>query len=446
MKSRNSPGVIALVLLLASCATPPVQETGVFEKAFSFSILEDYDKGDDLDQVAADFRLFRELGITTWRGSFGWDDYEPNPGEYDFAWLHRFAALAADFRIDLRPYIAYTPAWAAQGGGDDAPWNDPPADIGKWQRFVSRLASAMRRHDNVLSFEIYNEENAALWWDGSADEYVDVLTAGSEAVRAAGGDDRVLFGGLTYPDLEWLEQTCSDPGVDSAFDILPIHAYPETWPAEDPLESYLDPAPTGYFHGTFLAGADGLCGRKPIWINEAGFATTPGKRSERDQANWWVRAIATFAANPRIEHVGVYEIKDRPRAADVIGDPENYYLGLTYPDRTRKLAFTTVKRLVDLLNTGTITVADKLLDVEVVKGKAGQLYRHLFIRPDGTQVLILWDKEGSPRVRFTLARAGSEVTEYNLDGTARAPVAFDDWRRRGIRLQPGETRIFAVTP
>src|SRR3982751_1047332 len=74
----------------------PQQSTG---KRLAFAILEDYDKGDDLAEVAKDFDLFRQLGVTTWRGSFGWDDYEPSRGAYDFAWLHRFADLAASSGI-----------------------------------------------------------------------------------------------------------------------------------------------------------------------------------------------------------------------------------------------------------------------------------------------------------------------------------------------------------
>ena len=35
---------------------------------------------------------FKELGVPVWRGSFGWDDYEPERGNYDFDWLRAFAS------------------------------------------------------------------------------------------------------------------------------------------------------------------------------------------------------------------------------------------------------------------------------------------------------------------------------------------------------------------
>ena len=105
---------VILLAIVAACARPPGVDLPAppVEKRLEFSILEDYDKGEDLDEVAKDFDLFRALGVTTWRGSFGWDDYEPSRGGYDFAWLHRFAELAASRGIRLRPYVGYTPAWA----------------------------------------------------------------------------------------------------------------------------------------------------------------------------------------------------------------------------------------------------------------------------------------------------------------------------------------------
>src|SRR3954452_11269692 len=98
--------ILALVVDCGARATTtpqPIAQSPV-QKRLAFSILEDYDKGDDLADVDKDFDLFRQLGVTTWRGSFGWDDYEPSPGAYDFAWLHRFADLAAARGITLRPY------------------------------------------------------------------------------------------------------------------------------------------------------------------------------------------------------------------------------------------------------------------------------------------------------------------------------------------------------
>jgi len=255
-------------------------------KRIGFSILEDYDKGENLGDVARDFGLFRELGVTTWRGSFGWDDYEPSRGQYDFGWLHLFANLADRHAITLRPCIGYTPAWAASGGSDKDAWNDPPRDLSDWERFVGRLATEMRRHRNIASYEIYNEENVAQWWDGSPSQYNEVLQRAARAVKAADRRAKVLLGGMVFPDETWIERVCAEGRSGRFIDVIPFHAYPETWtPPEVDLERYLG----SQFEDGFVRAVDRDCGRKPIWINEMGFATVGG-RSQHEQADWWVRA------------------------------------------------------------------------------------------------------------------------------------------------------------
>ena len=430
--------------LVAGCQVGPPPETsptpGSFTKPISFAILEDYDKGYALGEVARDFALFKELGVSTWRGSIGWDDYEPEPGRFDFDWIKQFAALADSAGISLRPYVGYTPAWAARGGDDDQAWNDPPKRIEQWRRFVAALAGALAGHPSILSYEIYNEENVALWWDGTVDEYAEVLKVGAEAVRGADPEVKVLLGGMVWPDTEWLEGTCGDG--TAAFDVLPFHAYPETWTPDSVLvENYLG----SHFREDFLSLADERCGTKPVWINETGFATTPGK-TERQQAEWWVRAFATFLSAPRVEHLGIYEIKDQRKNTPVIGDEPNYYLGLLRADRTPKLAFATVQLLLRLFDSDSITVADGELEVRVLDGTAGKLHHHLFIRPDGAQLVFIWDRTARLRLELRPPRSGNRAISYELDGSGTAWPQYDGREISGVKLVPGEVRVIVVHP
>ena len=423
--------VVAVPVVVATW-TLDARTSGRVTKPISFAILEDYDKGDSLEDVARDFELFRELEINTWRGSFGWDDYEPSRGRYDFTWLERFATLAAQRGIQLRPYIGYTPEWAASRTGSTSTiWNRPAADEADWRRFVAALAQTMKRHRNVISYEIYNEQNAAQWWDGTVEQYAMTLSHAAEVVRRIDRRMPVIFGGLVFADADWLSRVCANAGVSTRFDVLPVHAYPETWTPEGvTLESYATTIPP------FVREADAACGRKSVWINETGFATVPGK-TEEDQANWWVRAVATFAAEPRVEHIGIYEIKDLPLHREAIGDAPNYHLGLTRTDRKKKLAFYTVDMLTDLLDTGRITVADDEADIIVSGGDDGELYSHLFVRPDGDRVLIVWNRAADVTVDVHLDGAAA-VHELGLDGTAR-PATL-----RQLRLTAGKPRVFRM--
>jgi polysaccharide biosynthesis protein PslG len=431
-------------IVFASVATSAVLAGGAAPvtsfKPVSFAILEDYDKGESFADVEKDFALFNELDISTWRGSFGWDDYEPSRGKYEFEWLHRFAERAAARGIELRPYLGYTPEWAARASGTDKDaWNNPPADLQRWERFAGAMARALRQHPNVRSYEIYNEENVRQWWDGTAQEYARVLVRGARAIRRQDRDAHVVFGGLVFPDKEWIEDVCATSTVRGSFDVLPFHAYPETWtPPEVTAENYLGGL------DAFAATADEVCGRRPIWINETGFATVPGK-SERDQASWWVRAVATFLAHPRVEHIGVYEIKDLPSDKPVIGDAPNYHLGLTRADRTRKLAFYTVDLLTDLLDTGTLRVADGEVTVATAETETRTgLFHHMFARPDGARVIIVWRREGAKGLTLTLQSGARSATEYQLDGRESEVTLSEGRTIRGVDLEPGRPRIFKI--
>lgn len=425
------PGVVL-------CATPTS-----FTKQVSFSVLQDYPKGESLKDVATDFKLIKELGVTTWRGSFSWIDYQPKRNEFDYRWLHRFVALAAKEGITLRPYLAYTPSWAAKGGSDDVEWNDPPKRIEDWRRFVSRTVKELNKYKNIVSYEVYNEENVKQWWDGTAEDYNKVLKAASEAVRKGAPGTQVIMGGMVWPDSDWVTEACVTYGNATNFDVVPIHAYPETWtPKEVTVENYLDQARPGYFKDEFVPLVDKKCARQPIWLNEVGFATAPGK-TELDQANWWARAFATFLADPRVEHLGIYQVRDRRPETEVIGESENYYLGLTRSDRKKKLAFYTVKRLVNLFNVGKLVVADGDLSVEVTGGRKGELYQHLFVRPDGRQVLMVWDKKENPTLRIG-TRPGTMAIEYALDGAAVPFASFDGRALSDVRLKAGMVRMFEI--
>ena len=452
MISTHKPGKRALerclALLLcgwmAACDFFPLRESQFlphgFPRAISFSVLEDYDKNADLNEIAKDFRLMKELGIDVLRCSIGWDDYEPVQGQYDFAWLQDFVQLAARYGIKLRPYIGYTPRWAGAPGSDDLDWNNPPKDYRDWYQFVYNLAYALRGYSNVLSYEIYNEQNAPLWWDGSVEQYKETLRHAALAIRAADSDAQIVLGGFVFPDNDWLGSIVRS-GHAKYYDITPFHAYPETWTPKDVfVENYLN---RGY--RDFVRDNKALGEGEPIWINEMGFAATPDK-TELDQANWWARAVSTFLADPHIKHIGVYELKDLPVGHQAIGDEKNYHLGLTRADRTKKLAFHTVAMLKNLFGASTITNADHDVTVTVSQGQIKELYWHLFKRRDGKQLLFIYDKGGNPAVRVSLRTRGASALRYELDGTSAHYTDFDGHTLDNVRLRSGQVAIFCIEP
>jgi hypothetical protein len=84
--------------------------------------------------------------------------------------------------------------------------------------------------------------------------------------------------------------------------------------------------------------------------------------------------------------------------------------------------------------------------VTVSAGEAKELYRHLFKRPDGSQVLFIYDKSASPTVSATLKTRGRTAVKYELDGSSAKHTAFDGHTLTDIRLTPGDVAIFRIDP
>lgn len=447
MRARIWPVAFAMALVAAAapCLARADPLSAGHPKPVAFTIEEDFPKGTSLALVAKDFQLMRQLGITTLRESFAWDDFEPAPGQYDFTWLRKFLRLARADGIHLRPWVGYTPAWAAADPYTATPWNQPPKNESLWYAFVRRLTQVSVPYHVVLSYEIYNEENSPAWWAGTPLQYAQTLIAGAQAVHSVSPRMPILFGGMYEPSTTWLTDV-DEAGARPFYDVIPFHAYPGTGTPGQPwspgtVETYPGPAYPGRFWPYVKAHDAG----KPVWVNEMGYATAPGK-TERDQANWFARAFSTYLALPGVQELGVFRLRDlRPGNPNIGGEP-NYHLGLVTYDGAKKLAFYTVKMLVHLLGAGTLTVADASVRVKVVTGQPGPVYHHLFLRPDGTAVLFLYDRTSVDTVDVTLRGLPPPAAAYRyaLNGTRTLYPRLEGNTLRDVRLTPGNVAILVV--
>lgn len=137
--------------------------------------------------VARDFALVRRLGVPVWRGSFGWDDYEPEPGVYDFAWLERFTSLAADSGIALRPlrascvqfgnaeafdvaaFRAYPETWTPDSVDVEDYLGEPYHDAPGVEHIGIYELNDLPRDREVIGNELYGpREEKRRWTSGSA--------------------------------------------------------------------------------------------------------------------------------------------------------------------------------------------------------------------------------------------------------------------------------------
>ena len=132
-------------------------------------------------------------------------------------------------------------------------------------------------------------------------------------------------------------------------------------------------------------------------------------------------------------------MKDRP--AGSAGDAASLHFGLTHGSRQPKMAFHTVRFLVDFFTADSIQVDDDGLEIQ---GGDTRIQRHLFRRPDGRRLFVLWSAQGTAKVKVKLAEKGKRAVEYAFDGSTRDVPFFKRRTFKEIQLAEREPRLFII--
>ncbi|MCC7107532.1 MAG: hypothetical protein IT307_20540 [Chloroflexi bacterium] len=296
--------------------------------------------------------LASAAGATWERIIFPWTVMEREPGKIGpgyFSDDRIRAEVARGFTVV--GLLIYTPDWAAPNPRAPHPkyvprnlyrtWNDPD---NYWGRFV--WAVAHRYQGIVNQWIVWNEMDiydpaGRYSFDGSFEDYFQLVKVAYQAAKAANPKARVMLGGMAY----WLDQTYGRPPYLASllevakrdplarlngyfFDGVIVHTY------ANPLNSYA--VPTVMRRIMRERGFD-----KPIWIGESNVVpgddtlapTPPGsfRASMEEQADYIIQSFALGIA-AGVERQGVYKMIDE--------QPENgQWFGLVRNDGSVRPAY-----------------------------------------------------------------------------------------------------------
>lgn len=155
-------------------------------------------------------------GIESVRMGAWWSDLEPAPpiaGKHTYSWSDLDERVAALARHGLRwePLLCFSPTWGSKVPGD---YTASPSDPALFAAFAAALTQRYGRGGSfwvehpelpqlpVTSYELWNEQNAKLYWhpgDNAAEEYADLYASARSAMRQVDGAARVTVGGLGAP-------------------------------------------------------------------------------------------------------------------------------------------------------------------------------------------------------------------------------------------------------
>ena len=127
------------------------------------------------------FAVAHKAGVKYLRCAFSWDAIEKTKGQYDWKFWDLLVDLAQQNQIQLIPYVAYTPEWAARDS--ETFWKQPPRDPHLYSEFMYTIVSRYR--GRIHSWEIWNEPDNKDFWLGSADEYAELVELAALRIRDA---------------------------------------------------------------------------------------------------------------------------------------------------------------------------------------------------------------------------------------------------------------------
>jgi hypothetical protein len=374
---------LAAVLALAALSVPagadePVQAPRPERDVFGAQVWSHQQSARVLDLVKA-------AGIGPLRaGNLAWDKAEPQPGQFDEAYLATWQAALADLSargLQSSVTLFGTPAWAQAVPGSTC----GPIKPDNYDEFAAFAARMVKRFSvapyNIKRWEIWNEPDAPVavndmpfgcWGRPGTPDYGgrafgDMLKVVSPAIKAADPKATVIFGGLLMGcgvdggDCQSLDQAAPKflggaiaAGAGGSFDVLAYHSY-RTWTREpagarhDIDLSEPDWAASG---GQLLGKLDALRRvlgplHKPIVMNEGALlwcapanedpnswcakagVTDPDLAYEQEQANYLVRMYARTWANG-IESASWYMVNNGGWRGDGLLSRDNSTTRLGY--------------------------------------------------------------------------------------------------------------------
>jgi hypothetical protein len=298
----------ALALLLAPAGASAVAPTTGINLAWS---------GPDIPNLIA------PLNAQYVRVFVRWNEIETAKGVYDQGRLGYTDETIRGYRPGTKVVVdlSGTPGWANGGQAATA----PPANPQDYADFLHFLAARYR--GQVAGWELWNEEDAPVWFTGSAAQYTALLQAAYPAVKAADPGATVLVGGLTGNDYHFLEQIYANGG-GPAFDAVAVHTdtacnlvspYSYFRDADGRIDQF---SFLGYREVYKVMQAHGD-GAKPIWMTEFGWSTTTstcisgkwagqkaGGVTEADQALFMRQALHCVAGDGYVPVMIWFELRN----------------------------------------------------------------------------------------------------------------------------------------
>ena len=367
---------LSLIILLSAALSLPVCASTPKNPDSPFGVIcpwgEIKDAGIEWVRCGAGCTALDWGAIEKSRGVFDWKDAD---NEVNGAIRNEGA--------DLLPILGYTPKWASSGPNGENGY--PPKDLSDWSDFVYRIVN--RYKNKIKYWEVWNEPDIG-FWQGTVEQYSDLLKSAYMAAKKADPDCKIVFGGTAGVNLPFVERVYQNGGK-YYFDVMAVHPY--QW--GDTFDGEWFCLQLRNLHDLMRKYGDG---GKEIWLTEFGWSTGDQGITEEIQARLLAQGFITALTlrDVNITRAFWFCVKDW-------GGPG---YGLFRDDGTRKPAFDAYR-----------VVAQTLDGAEYVHTTQDSRMNCYTFAKNGKQILVYWSKDKEPDM-IRLTREGRFTALRRING------------------------------
>ncbi|MCD4687539.1 MAG: beta-galactosidase [Anaerolineae bacterium] len=295
--SRASAVLLLCVLIIA--AIPVLHTSATAEWTFQVGMVVEPNPDPNVYRIWTG-EVRDRLNLRWIKQYVRWDEVEPTQGEYDWSTLDVPLQVAQEYGVQVLLTISTAPDWSRDASTLSPYRTGPPIDP---QRYADFLGVLLERYpDQIHAIEVWSQMNLDRHWSStqglSAEEYVALLAAAYDAIKAADPDIIVISGApsptgwndgvMAYDDFVYLDMLI-DAGMLDTTDCMGAHhngynigpSVPWNQVPNDPTATFRGPFDNWHhswsFHSTLKGYALRIWEagyRTPLCVTEFGWATT----------------------------------------------------------------------------------------------------------------------------------------------------------------------------
>ncbi len=358
---------------------------------FLFSICTHTERWPEADQEK-EILAAGLCGAKVMRTGEGWGTLQPTSDRWEWSRLDKLVQRYGEQGMELQLLLGFNPRWAVDGdvaAGDWLLWSRKMPRLEPWRAYCT--AMAQRYGDRVRYWEVWNEPDID-FWRGTLDEYLQLLQASYESIKAVDPKLQVMTGGFAcYDRNPRFVEGVVDRG-QQWFDIFAYHRHGDFAGFRQEVD------------GPVAAMRARLQPPKPLYFNETAIASLAG--GERVQAETLVKKL-TFAWSRGSIGYTWYDLRNDgfdPK------DWEHHY-GLLTNDFYPKAVYPT-------FNTLALLLTDKRYEQELALGD----HRFGFVfGSEREQVVATWSEPvAGPARHYILQTDASTAATVDLMGNRTA--------------------------